>query len=504
MSFLRKMKPGDHISIRTRFIILYAVLITISSALLFGAMVRATQNFINELGETTIGERTYTQFNTDTMDAMVEIFYLARQEPDMLGDQETMVEIESSIAYYQMLMYVIQDGQMIYKSMNSPSGLDAEEFLNGLDYSSPEVEQAGPYGFDGITLKDGDNPYFVMRHDLNVVEAEETYVYIVYDVSIFESMGHRVYGHVFLGVGIFNLIVIIIMITIINQNIIKPIRKLEQATEDVRQGNLDFSIATQSNNELGRLMNGFDRMREALKESLEQQMAYEENRKELLSSISHDLKTPITSIKGYVEGIRDGIANDDEKRSRYLEVIYNKSNDMDRLIDDLFLFSKLDLNRLPFDFSIVKAKGFFGDSKDELHTDLEKMGFVMTYDEALRENTRILVDQQKIKRVINNVIGNAVKYSTDKARIDIRVYEDDSKVVMAIKDYGKGITEEALDRIFERFYRADSSRNADVAGTGLGLAIAKQIMEQHQGTIHAESVIGQGTTVYLSLKKMED
>lgn len=286
----------------------------------------------------------------------------------------------------------------------------------------------------------------------------------------------------------------------VSRSIIRPLKALKRAAVEIKEGNLDFEIVPHSDDEIGELSTAFEEMRRKLKKSVEVQLQYEENRKELISNISHDLKTPVTAIKGYVEGIMDGVSNSPDKLDRYIRTIYNKAADMDRLIDELFLFSKLDLGKVPFQFEKVDLGQYVLDCAQELQFDMEKKGVQFALTELPTSPLYVTADRDKLRRVLLNIIENAIKYSEEgKCYITLTLREIDGNAVIQIKDRGQGISEESLPHIFDRFYRADPSRNTATGGSGLGLAIAKQIMEEHGGRISATSIIGRGTTVYMAL-----
>jgi signal transduction histidine kinase len=302
-----------------------------------------------------------------------------------------------------------------------------------------------------------------------------------------------------------SLIVILVLTHIlltyfVSRSIIGPLQLLKRAAKQIKDGNLNFQVRVAGKDEIGQLGLAFEEMRVQLQESIDTQLQYEENRKELVSNISHDLKTPLTAIQGYVEGIRDGVADTPDKLQKYLKTISSKAEEMDHLIDELFLFSKLDLKRLPFNFELVDFTAFVQDCTEELHFDLEKKGFRFSAESELAEETWVSIDRDKLKRVISNIIENCAKYmdKTDK-QIHLRTYTIASSVVLEIIDNGKGIAPEELPFIFERFYRAEQSRNTDTGGSGLGLAIAKQIMEGHGGSIEAQSIQDEGTSISIKL-----
>ena len=228
--------------------------------------------------------------------------------------------------------------------------------------------------------------------------------------------------------------------------------------------------------------------------------------KELIRNISHDLKTPLTAIKGYVEGILDGIADTPEKQHKYLMTVANKVNDMDKLIDELTIYSKLDTNRVPYSFAKINLKNYFDDCCEEIGMDLETQDIDLEYRFHATSDCTVVADAEQLKRVVNNIVSNSVKYMQPgrKGKISIDIYDEGDYVHIIIADNGKGIGMDEIPHIFDRFYRTDSSRNSKQGGSGIGLAIVKKIIEDHKGKIWAESVEGEGTTMHINLLKDMD
>lgn len=292
----------------------------------------------------------------------------------------------------------------------------------------------------------------------------------------------------------------------VSRSIIRPIKKLESAALQIKDGDLSHKIVTTTKGEIGQLSFAFEEMRVRLKQSIDQSLQYEENRKMLLSHISHDLKTPISAIKGYVEGIMDGIANTDEKRQRYMQTIYRKATDMDQLIDELFLFSKLDLQTVAFDFKVIDLGRYLEHFLDEQRFDLEKSDVKLFYEPDEMKSPLIAADPDKLSRMLMNILNNCVKYMgqnpvQSRKEIHVQLKEQESYVQVEIADTGPGIEEDSLPYIFDRFYRAEQSRNSETGGSGLGLAIVKQIIEGHGGTVWAENREQGGARFCLRLPK---
>lgn len=294
-----------------------------------------------------------------------------------------------------------------------------------------------------------------------------------------------------------------ILTYVVSKSIISPLQKLSTAAKKVGNGDLDSSLTSEKKDELGELTNTFEAMRIKLKDAKAAQEKYERNRQELIASISHDLKTPLTSIKGYIKGIQDGVANTPEKLDKYLNTISNTANDMDGLIDELFLYSRLDLQQISFHFEKVDLYAFFSDFIDELAFHLEKEQGSATFKANKNEAYIVEADRDKLKRVITNITQNSMKYmDKDNKKIQVQLFSEADGVIVEIRDNGSGIKQEDLPFIFESFYRTDASRNSSTGGSGLGLSIVKQIMEKHGGSAWAESMLGEGTSIYLKLKKV--
>lgn len=284
-----------------------------------------------------------------------------------------------------------------------------------------------------------------------------------------------------------------------------PLNNLRKATKNIAEGNLNFTLDVSGDDEISDLCRDFEEMRKRLLESTEAKMQYDRENKELISNISHDLKTPITAIKGYVEGIMDGVADTPEKMDRYIRTIYNKTNDMDRLINELTFYSKIDTNRIPYTFNKINVKEYFQDCVEEIGLDLESKGFEFSYINGVEDNVEVIADAEQIKRVIDNIVGNSVKYmDKSQARIIMRVTDVGDFVQVEIEDNGKGIGSKELPYIFDRFYRTDASRNSSRGGSGIGLSIVKKIIEDHGGKIWASSKLGSGTVMYFVLRKYQE
>ena len=267
------------------------------------------------------------------------------------------------------------------------------------------------------------------------------------------------------------------------------LREFRRAADDLRSGELDFQILTYPERELDELAQALESVRQRLKATAAAEAAAQEERGLLMANLSHDLRTPITAIKGYVEGIQDGIAATPEKQQHYLDIVYNKTMVMEKLVRNMSDFSEYELGRMQYHFEYV---------------DMQQSG--MTFQAELPKGSyTVTADRGKLKRVLDNLVSNAVKYGKPGGEIHFSAEEYEGGLVLQVTDNGKGISPQALHHVFDSFFRADAARTSSVPGSGLGLAICRSIVDSHHGKIWLTSEEGEGTRafVYLPLQKEE-
>jgi len=269
------------------------------------------------------------------------------------------------------------------------------------------------------------------------------------------------------------------------RSVIAPVARLKEAAVNIGNGELDFGIAEEGEGEVRELCRMLELMRIKLKESVHWQEKSDENRRFLISSISHDLKTPVTSIVGYLDGILDGVANTPEKRKQYLETAKAKALAVNAMIDDLLLYARLDMDQVPFHFEPADARAFLEDCVDEFRPAFLARGAALSFAAEFEGPVWVRMDRARFRRVIQNILDNCLKYmDRQDGRVDVLLRRTGTSAVMEVRDNGRGVPMEELHRLFDRFYRGDPSRGR-TEGTGLGLAIAKQIVEGHGGRIWA-------------------
>ena len=357
---------------------------------------------------------------------------------------------------------------------------------------------ASLYGFSRTQVK------HVQESSSQAADSNE----MVYDISLAQSSSSQVK---LMAKDMILTATIILVFTALSvglwiyRSIEVPLVKLKKATQNIKEGNLDFVLEVEGKDEFSQLCQDFEEMRKRLKESTEEKILMDKENKELISNISHDLKTPITAVKGYVEGIMDGVADTPEKMDRYVRTIYNKTNEMDHLINELTFYSKIDTNRIPYTFSKLNVEDYFSDCAEELGLEMETRGIELVYANYVEKDVQVIADGEQIRRVIHNIVSNAIKYmEKPKGIIQLRVKDVGDFIQVEIEDNGKGIAAKDLPYIFDRFYRTDVSRNSSKGGSGIGLSIVKKIMEDHGGKVWATSRLGIGTIMYFVLRKYQE
>jgi len=297
----------------------------------------------------------------------------------------------------------------------------------------------------------------------------------------------------------------VLLLLWVYRSIITPIRKLRNAADNIKEGNLDFVIDVGGPDEIGELGNAFESMRRQLKDNAEEKLRDEQESRDLISNIAHDLKTPITAVKGYAEGILDGVANTPEKVDKYVRTIYNKATEMNTLINELTLYSKIDTNRIPYNFAKINVAEYFNDCIEEIGMDLDTKDIRLSYYNFVDHDVEIIADPEQLRRVVGNIVSNSVKYmDKQNGAISFLVKDVGDFVQVEIEDNGRGIASHDLPYVFDRFFRADASRNSATGGSGIGLSIVKKIIQDHGGQIWATSVEGQGTTMTFVIRKYQE
>ncbi|MCM1106047.1 MAG: HAMP domain-containing histidine kinase [Blautia sp.] len=423
-----------------------------------------------------------------------ELKRVASQEPGQLRRQAYQEAMNEELKGKYSYLVVRADEEIVYNGEK-----DNSRVVNSLPAYGTTESDSGT----GIYIDSGAG---ILVKQVDVPEGEEKLsAFIITTVGNTVPEVKRLLLQVVLAVILILLLTAFMMIIWIYGSMITPIKKLQAAAENIKEGNLDFEIEMSRDDAIGELCVSFEEMRKRLKANAEEKLSNETENKALISNIAHDLKTPITAVKGYAEGIIDGVANTPEKLDKYIRTIYSKANEMDALINELTLYSKIDTNRIPYNYAKLNVSEYFQDCVEEIGLDLEAKGIGFSYYNYVEGDVMIIADPEQLRRVVNNIIGNSVKYmNKQQGFIQIRIKDVGDFIQMELEDNGRGIAQKDLPYIFDRFYRTDASRNSATGGSGIGLSIVKKIVEDHGGKIWATSKEDAGTIMYFVIRKYEE
>ena len=429
---------------------------------------------------------------TETIDNNLE--ETMEDNPDLLENIGYLEDINSELSKYSSFLVVKKSGEILFLGQNTSNPSEVIDEA----YYDMNIEE-------GNLVILSEHPYHMRQKTFRFGDGSIGEIFIMTNIEQLMPRIQSAAIQVLMVIGLIFVFAGAMLVFWLYRSVIRPVGRLKMAAENIKEGNLNFSIQAEKNDEIGELCTAFEEMRVKLKEQIEISMQYEKDNKELISNISHDLKTPITAIKGYIEGIMDGVADTPEKQEKYLKTIYTKATDMEHLIEELFLFSKLDSNSIAYSFQKVNLNDYFNDCIEEISMDLERRNIGLGFFNYVDKNCVIIADPEQLKRVIINIVENSAKYiENPRGLINIRLHDEPEFIQVEIEDNGKGIAPDELPYIFERCYRTDSSRNSSKGGSGLGLSIAKKIVEEHGGRIWATSKVGIGTSVCFVLRKYEE
>lgn len=398
---------------------------------------------------------------------------------DMMDPVHTFVLLESN-------------GKSLYRYGN-------ESFLRDLDNEEAEALVADlQRRSDGSYSITGPDRYMYMAHQ--TVRGVPYNVYILAhqpvrgsDAAIEHAIRYTAW-FVLGSLGLFIIFVSRFLSRFIIGSIARPLQALQKGAEEIRKGNLDITLDDTKADEFTPVMKAFNTMSEKLSLSLAEREADEKSRKELIASISHDIRTPLTSIKAYVEGLQDHVADTPEKQERYLQVIRKKTDVLDSMVEQLFLMAKLDLGEKAVPLERLSLTAVLKDTAEENRLAWEKGGAVLTVEtegELPVRGSRLL-----LMRITENLVSNSIKYKTEETvHIRIRAEAERGQAVLTVTDDGPGVPAEALGRLQEAFYRTDKARSRTENGSGLGLSIVSRGVSLMKGTVTFDHHEPHGLTV---------
>lgn len=488
------MKFKTRLKVTFATIVFLPLLLTALAFCLIGVyLVKSQPDFVDQNMDIAMISESMETFASHADNVYRQLVEQTNRDVTLLENREYLEKMDSLLRPRSAYL-LVRRGDEIYYAGNQES---AERIFGKLpEFGEGMLEEKTGYYFSELDK-------YVKQIDFRFQDGAEGSLFVVMRINTLIS--RRLLIDMVVAIVLILVFTSLMLTQWIHKEVFRPVNELNIAMTKIKEGNFEYMLQTKSGGEIGDLYRNYEDMRLRLKENAEENEEQEKKNKELVSNISHDLKTPITAIKGYVEGIMDGVADTPEKVDKYIKTIYNKANDMDRLINELTIYSGIDNHRIPYNFHRINVADYFGDCVEEVGLDLESKNIQLNYTNLVDPETLVIADPEQMKKVINNIISNSVKYM-DKQHgvIDIRILDELDSVQIEIEDNGKGIAQKDLGKIFERFYRTDASRNSLQGGSGIGLSIVKKIIEDHGGYIWATSREGEGTCMHFVIRKYRE
>jgi signal transduction histidine kinase len=453
---------------------------------------------------------------TMTMEDYDSLVDISNKNPDQLCDMAYLTKLNDLLEK--------QDSFLIVRK----SGID---FFIGDKHTYAQMGNLPGFststtGEDNTLYIDRATPSLIKEKDFYFSDHSEGQFFLITDLTKLLPRWETFAKQLIISWLLIMLTTALLLIFWIYNSIVKPLNILRIATCQIGVGKLDEPVRVSSTDEIGELCRDFEEMRLQLKDMIEKRIQYESDTREMISNMAHDLQTPLTSIKGYSEGILDGVASTDEKKEKYLRIIYTKASDMSYLVDELSVFARVEQNDISYHFIAMNLEQYFSDCLSDVSLDLEMKHIQLIYQNDCPADTTLYADPEQFRRVIGNVLSNSVKYmNRENGEIKIHMKmqplpsmakplyqqldEKDESLPIAVNsrmieisiwDNGPGVESKDIPQLFKRFYRADASRNSAQRGSGLGLAIVEKIVSAHGGRVWAESQPGKGLGIYITLR----
>lgn len=422
------------------------------------------------------------------VDTVVESLVLnLKENPDQIYNEDFMNQLNDQLQPINaQIVATSLDDQLIY------AGADFKVPPQEID---KDLQSMGP---GSVKIVDWDFRFLIHKIiHLKTSTNEPINIMILTQLGQLTKMRSFIVRNLLMIITVF-MVVYIVLVYHVNRSINTPLDRLKEANERLSKGDFSYRIGEYTNDKIGEVSKSFDFMMEQAEQAIAVKRKYDQDRKELIASISHDLKTPLTAIKVNAAAINDGIADTEVKKEKAFEIITRKIDYMQYLIEELFLYSKLDMEKETFNFQKVPLHRFMEDVIEEWQMEHDPQEVRVTLDYDSKPDFNMAMDVDKMKRVVVNILENSIKYAGVKPLlIHIGLKRENNRYILSLDDNGVGVAEEELSRLFERFYRIDVSRNSESTGSGLGLAISKRIVEAHNGRIYAKSGVNQGMHIYI-------
>ena len=297
---------------------------------------------------------------------------------------------------------------------------------------------------------------------------------------------------------IFGILLFSVTFMILQEPYIRYISRISEAVQNISEGNLNTVIDVIGDDEFSSMAANLNHMAADIKKLMEKERESERTKNELITNVAHDLRTPLTSIIGYLELLAGNQQVPADMQHKYIEIAYGKSRRLQKLIEDLFGFTKLNCGKIAMHVGQIDIVKLLGQLVEEAYPNFVEKG--LSYDLQSNVPAKIInADGNLLARLFDNLIGNAIKYGADGKRVLVKIHAEGETVTVSVTNYGYVIPADELPLIFNKFYRVEQSRSSSTGGTGLGLAIAKEIVDMHGGTISVASDLN-GTVFTVKLQ----
>lgn len=423
--------------------------------------------------------------------AYVELRNIAKMDPDNLLEQDIQKRLQQ-IELKSLGVVIRYEKEIVYYSRGL---VERSLVVHFPSFDKNNIETKG-------TIDNAGGLYRYIKYDFFYSDKSKGSVLVLKKENSFLDFLTKWGIIIILFIFLVAITAMLFLNQFLNKTIIKPLENLGRTMSEIREGDLMIeapALPPKTAKEVHELTSNFESMRLALLDSIQEQRNLEKNRKDLIASISHDLKTPITTIIGYVEGLQEGVAETPEKREKYLRTIHSKSIALNRLIEELFLYSKFDAEAIQFYFEHIQLTKFLTHIVEEFQLYNQEVHLELN----VEEDVYVYIDRMQMNRAIINLIENSMKFKkqNELLYIILEVIVVDDLVEIKVRDNGQGIPESKLPYVFDHFYRGEEARTSTTGGSGLGLAIVKQIVAKHNGRVKIQSKLDYGTTVTIILKK---
>lgn len=299
--------------------------------------------------------------------------------------------------------------------------------------------------------------------------------------------------YVLLGIGVFS-----VSFLLLQSRSMRYISRISSAMREIAEGDLNITLDVEGDDEFADTAENLNNMVEELRQLMDKERESERTKNELITNVAHDLRTPLTSIIGYLELLSGPVKLNEEMQKKYLDITYKKSKRLQKLIEDLFGFTKLNYGKISMKVSKVDIVKLLSQMLEEFYPNFMEKN--LAYELQSNVTAKVITaDGNLLARLFDNLINNAIKYGSEGKKIIVKVDATDTVVTVSVTNFGYVIPKEELPLLFEKFYRVEQSRSVNTGGTGLGLAIAKNIVDMHGGTIGVTSDLN-GTVFTVKLK----